>query len=137
VRLRNKVIDYFLSTDCEYLFSIDSDVIVNLDCLKKLLDVDKDMVSALIYNDYGRGNIGNVMVGLDKPKHLGFKEQKEIFECDITGACFLIKRRVLEAGCKYGYHVYGEDIPFCREVKKQGFKIFSRKDLAIHEMRTM
>ena len=137
-KLRNKIIDFTIGTDAEYLFSIDSDIIVKKDCLTKLLEVDSDVVSALIYNDYGRGNIGNVMAGLDNPKHIDFKEQQDIFECDITGACVLIKREVLmNKKCRYGYDRLGEDIPFCRAVKQEGFDIYSRKGLAEHKMRSM
>ena len=143
--LRNKTLDYFLTTDNEYLFSIDSDIMVFSNCLKKLLKTDKDLISAEIANDFGRGFIGNTLKFISDSKHpdngqyvhLKLPDMPEIYEVDLTGAVFLAKRVVIESGAKYSNHSFGEDLPFCEAVKKNGFKMFSMKGLAIHDMQKL
>ena len=143
--LRNKILDYFLTTDNEYLFSIDSDIMVFSNCLKKLLKTDKDLISAEIANDFGRGFIGNTLKFISDSKHpdngqyvhLKLPDMPEIYGVDLTGAVFLAKRVVIESGAKYSNHSFGEDLPFCEAVKKNGFKMFSMKGLAIHDMQKL
>jgi len=132
---RNKIVEYFLSTDCDILFSIDTDIIIKPECLNRLLEVDADIVSAFIYNDYNQKKLGNALIGRDKIVHIDISTREEIFSCSITGACYIIKRSVLEAGCRYGWHSWGEDTPFCFSALDKGFKMKCRQgDLAEHFM---
>jgi len=144
--LRNKILDRFLATDNEYLFSIDSDIVVHPDCLKKLLEADKDLISAEVANDFGKGHIGNTMRFISDPKHpengqyLHYKlrEQPEIYEVDLTGAVFLVKRDIIKlSNAKYFNDPLGEDKKFCEIIKKAGYKLFSRKNLAYHDMKKL
>lgn len=149
--LRNKLLEYFLATDNEYLFSIDSDIVVQHDCLSQLLIDDKDVISAYVCNEIKKGRRGNALNIFrteiqDENKnyimgssHIDVSTMLEIFECSLTGACYIIKRKVIESGARYAYGLAGEDMPFCLDVKKNGFNMFCRKSingkiLAEHKM---
>jgi len=137
--LRNIIIEYFLNTDYDRLFMIDCDILVKPDSLKKLLSFNKDIISIAIANDRGIGQATNV---LKKQKestiyiHIPLKDiNSEIpFECDLTGACILINRNVLKSHCRYSRTNIGEDLGFCEECKKNGFRIYAIKGFAEHIM---
>ena len=47
---RNKIINYALENDYDYILMLDADVIVPENIIKELLECDKDIVSGLYYN---------------------------------------------------------------------------------------
>lgn len=47
-----------------------------------------------------------------------------LVEVDMTGACYLIDSKVLDAGVKYGFHHQGEDCFFCAMAQEYGFKLY-------------
>lgn len=117
--LRNVLLDKFLESDCDYLFSVDTDVIIPDGSIQKLIDEDKDIISMLIRN-HPTLMAHNI---LNNYKH--FKEIPEgVIPVDLTGAVYLIKRAVIEAGVRYGYSPLGEDTIFCDMAREKGFGIF-------------
>lgn len=125
--LRNRLLNEFLQSDCEYLFSVDSDILVPPNCLQQLLQADKDVVAALVCNgaEIGDDQFYNVFTLTDD--HLqpirNFPRDR-LFPVDCTGAAYLIKRRVIGAGVRYNSSWGPEDIGFCRQVKEYGFSIY-------------
>lgn len=118
-KLRNMLLEEFLKSDCDYLLSIDTDIILPKGSVKQLLSDNKDIVSMLIKNS----DVLNVHNFFINGKHV--EEVKEgLIPVDMTGAVYLIKRRVIEAGVKYVYHKLGEDIPFCNSAREKGFEIY-------------
>ena len=134
--LRNHILEYFLSTDCDILYSIDTDVIVKPESLQELIKIDADITSTFIFNTkVQKWNRGNVLIGIDKIKHIDAALREEVFNCSVTGAVYIIKRKVIEAGCKYAWHRLGEDIPFCLGAINKGFIIkCTKRKLAEHYM---
>jgi hypothetical protein len=51
-----------------------------------------------------------------------------VFECDYTGAVYLMTNEVTKK-CRYDFHEFGEDIPFCISAKENGFKLFVHSGL--------
>lgn len=142
VFLRNKLIDYFLSTDFDYYFSIDSDCLVFPNCLKELLQEDKDIISATISNNFNdsKNFIPNALIRKEDGQYKRIDHTlafSKAIPCHLTGAVCLIKRKVLEAGVKYGYSPMGEDEVFCREALRKGFQIFTKGGLAWHDMQPL
>lgn len=143
--LRNKILEHFLTMDNEYLFNIDSDIYVKPDCLKKLLELNKDIVSAEIFNDFNRGDLGNTckyISDLNHPQnnqyvHYKLREMPNTYRVDLTGACYLIKRKVIEAGTKYSNDPFGEDKPFCEMARAKKFELWAIKGLAVHDMQKL
>lgn len=118
--LRNKLLDEFLKTDCDYLFSVDTDVIIpEKDSIKQLIDDNKDIISMLIRN-HPKIFAHNVM---ENGRHLN-EIPKGVFPIDLTGAVYLIKRKVIESGVKYGAGRSGEDEIFCKQAREKGFGIY-------------
>lgn len=42
----------------------------------------------------------------------------------MTGAAYLISRRVFDAGVRYKFHHQGEDPGFCADAQSKGFKLY-------------
>lgn len=118
-RLRNALLEEFLQTDCEYLFSCDTDVIIPEGSLLKLIHHDVDIISMVIRN-HPSMMAHNV---INNYRHL-VKIPYGLIPCEITGAVYLIKRKIIEAGVKYRSHRMGEDVPFCEDAKRKGFRIY-------------
>lgn len=128
--VRNTFLKRILRTDFDYLYSIDSDILVPPDSLTLLLGHDKDIISALIENGEFKGDMYyNVYQQKAEDVYHVFltdwlNQQTEPFEVDVTGACYLINRKVLDAGVKYSYYHQGEDGGFCRSAQDKGFKLY-------------
>jgi len=139
------------SRNYDYLFSVDSDILlIDRNCLNKLLARDLDIVSSVIYNGYefspdkynkftnglikvgdtrlvpmvGNKNIG-IKVNQSKYKHVKKRDIPELINLDLTGAVYLISNNVLKnKEIKYGFHIDGEDAFFCENAIKHKFKLY-------------
>ena len=129
--LRNKTIYYALEHHYDYWFSVDTDLVLHPLTLKTLLDADKDIVSEIFWStskdiytwcnawlcDQGSGM-------LPEWRNPG------LYQCGMTGACTLVKRRVLERGVSYTHipniqkALFGEDRHFCVRAAVHGFKLW-------------
>jgi len=126
--LRNLLLKAFLESDCEYLFSVDSDILVPPRVLSELLIDDCQVVSALVCNGHQLGDRGiyNVLkrVG-DHYEFLRDFPRDGCFRVDCTGAAYLIRRDVIEHyGVVYSAEKGGEDIGFCENAAAQGIKLY-------------
>lgn len=143
--LRNYVCQ---NSNTDYLFSIDSDILVlDKDILKKFISYDKDVISSYIYNGYifaeetnnkySPYSFTNAMIfngrfdEFNRPIFEVFsknhikKISNRLQKVDITGAIYLIKKQVYkDKNVKYGFYYQGEDIPFCMSAIKNGYKIY-------------
>lgn len=135
---RNMLLDEAVSGEWDYLFSVDTDIVVPLGTLKRLLNHKKDIVSACVYNDelkirevircLPQHRRTNIMKFSDKANlkcanHVSVLPQ-ELFRCDVAGAVYLVSNQVARA-CRYGWDPQGEDIAFCREAIKAGLEIWA------------
>lgn len=137
--MRNKLIEMVLETDAMYFLSVDSDIIVPPDILTRLLAAvngsQNVVMAAAISNIPERkldGNAaGNFLINdsLGIPLHPPEYPLKGIIEVDVTGAVYLIPRRLLEDGVRYGSHPLGEDFPFCKQAKEKGYSLRVMLDL--------
>ena len=143
-RLRNALVEKALAGGYDYLFSVDCDLMLPEDALVRLLAAEKDVVAATLCNDEfwslpKRLRVHNVMRRAPFPatsggpayEHIRGLPDEGLLEVDITGACFLIRRSVLEAGARFGDHPFGEDVPFCEQVQALGFKLFADAGLRL------
>jgi len=125
-----------LPADCEWAWSVDSDIQVAPDTLRRLVELavehDAKMLSAVIDNSQGGGcaHHTNVMEYWPEEQYYWHiyeaQDDREpgIKSCDLTGACCLLHRDIFAAGCRY--HRPGinlpEDILFCEDVRAAGFQ---------------
>jgi len=85
----------------QYIFSVDSDILLPSYSLKRLLSHKKDIVSLLIYNQAGQYNI--LKERMFQNKYLGIhKFPRGLIEVGATGAAILISRNVIDEGVRYG-----------------------------------
>jgi GT2 family glycosyltransferase len=116
------------SLDYDYLLFIDSDMVVPMDLLTRLLAADKDIVTALAFKRtkpflpciFKTLGVKEGDLYLDYPKGL-----IEIAGCGM--ACCLIKKEVFEKVPKPWFMPtpeLGEDLAFCKRATDAGFKIY-------------
>lgn len=126
--LRNLLLAAFLASDCQYLFSVDSDILVPPRALRELLDDNCQVVSALVCNGHQLGDtrIYNILRReQDHYEYIREFPRDSVFPVDCTGAAYLIRRDVIE-----DYHVTysakkgGEDIGFCENAALQGVRLY-------------
>lgn len=138
--LRNRMLDEFLKTDCDYYFSVDSDILLRKDCLERLISHDKDFVAALIYNGYlmsgGKENAYKYpnILNEDTPghykhivnyrtKHPETNFENPLIKTDFTGAVCVMSRKTCSVS-RYSWHKQGEDSPLCESARKAGIQIW-------------
>lgn len=115
--------EHLLESDADALLFLDSDMFPTEDMLVKLIEADKDIISALAFRrvpDYEPCIFTEEGFYHDYPEGL--------IEVEATGmACTLIKRGVFERVPKPWFFpepVIGEDKAFCRRAKNAGHKIW-------------
>ena len=160
--VRNSHLSLCMSTDSDYLFSVDSDVILKACTLTNLLRRNEDMVSALICNAIKPPKIWNIMKKV--PVHTPVKDEsgsiigitikegfvhitdfpvRGLLPVDITGACTLIRKSLLwdnvnkKLNNLYMHHQQGEDIPFCKKLKEKGINIYCDVEEKLHHIMDM
>lgn len=140
--LRNQFLQMFLETDADFLFSVDSDVILPPDALLRLMEHadENTIVAAAISNIPGRPLDGRVAVNFmirhpdTAMEAMVFRHPTDypltgLIDVDVTGAVYLIPRKAIKAGVQYGQHPQGEDIPFCIAARELGFQLKVLLDL--------
>lgn len=135
--IRNNIAN--ISLEYDYLFSVDSDIILPKDSLKKMVNANKPIISGLyiqriqnthileVYMDNSNGGVTNIPYELIKNKGI-----VEIASCGM--GCCLIKTEVFK-NIEYPYFVYhsaidhsktmSEDIVFCLNARKNGFTVWA------------
>jgi hypothetical protein len=141
---RNRIVKRFLETDCDFLCTIDCDV-VPLVNPAELVFANKDVIGMPAkVRQHGRAI--NWVAYVEHPKHPGFyapvdfsrvDDSIDLLKVDTIGTgCIVIRRNVLEQlkGKDGAFTVevdgdgivaYGTDFAFCRRVKAAGFEIYT------------
>lgn len=125
---REEAAKAFLEGDYDALLFVDSDMVVPVDLLTRLIETDKDIVSALAFRRtpgyepciFKECNETDAKFYLDYPKGLTEIE-------GVGMACTLIKRKVFETVPQpwyFPHKVLGEDLSFCVRARKAGFRIY-------------
>ena len=138
-QVRNLIADWMVNGPYDYLFSVDSDIVLPQDSLVKMLNHDKDMVSGVyiqrkhdvqipeIYRCNAYGGVTNIDIN-DIPAN-------SLISIDGCGfGCVLIKKHVFTS-IQYPHFVYhsaidhrntlSEDVDFCNKVRAKGFTMFA------------
>lgn len=115
----------------EYIFWVDSDMILPKDALKRLLAHDKDIVTgAYAFKDINSQDL--IAFSVDN-KRMPYSEINGLTEVGGIGfGCCLTKTDIFDK-LEYPYFVfgedYGEDIYFCRKARAAGLKIYIDPDV--------
>ena len=95
---RNMTIRKALEGGYDYLLSVDTDLVLEEHTLQQLLEDDKDCVAGLFWTN-GWTNVW--MYDQVSENNLPEWQKPGLYRVGGTGALFLIKRKVLEAGVDY------------------------------------
>jgi hypothetical protein len=119
-----------LKDEVDYIYSIDSDILVPSNSLKKLIKNDKDICSILINNSKVKKGYGKDITNLFKEngENIMAYFKNKLFEVNVTGAAYLIKSKVLKK-TKYYSHLLGEDFGFCVNARKNKFEVWCDSNL--------
>ena len=125
---RNLTIRYALEGGYDYLLSVDTDLVLEPHTLQVLLEADKDCVAGLFWtNGWSNAWMYDQASVNDKPEW----HEPGLYPVGGTGALFLIKRKVLEAGVDYTpipnlrLAVFGEGRHFCIRAACHGFELWA------------
>lgn len=133
---RNTVVKNFLKTDCDYLWWIDDDIVPPFNALDRLIQADKDVISAVCFS---MRQHNNEYFPYPVTLRLNENEEYEIYYGDgieevdaVGGACVLVKRKVYEAierPYEFRYNNDGTlaltcDFYIWQKVKDIGFKLY-------------
>lgn len=147
---KNEIIKWFLQGDGEYLFFVDSDLILHKETLITLLESDKDIISNIFWTAWGADGIEHpqvwqvdfyTMFKANMLRRITPKEAEAeaneflaklrvggVYKVGGLGACTLIKREPLEKGVDFSpiYNVsfWGEDRHFCIRAVAYGYELF-------------
>lgn len=123
--LRNMTIRRALTGGYDYLFSVDTDLVLHPDTLVTLMAAGRDIVSELFYTN-GWANAWRE--GQYTPPDPEWK-MPGLYRVGMTGACMLVRRNVLEAGVDYSpipnLGMWGEDRHFCIRAAVHGFDLWT------------
>lgn len=131
IAMKNGIIEFAKRREYDYLFFVDSDLLLHPLTLEGLLLADKKVISAMFWTEWNKGqrDIGPNCWDFD---HYSFIDKNRLIEKKIhqvggTGACILIAREVYEK-INYNYigniSFWGEDRHFSIKVMSYGYKLY-------------
>lgn len=136
VNLRNTLLSRV--GDSDFLFSVDSDIMLQPNTLNKLLSAQKDAVAGLIYNGYLEypesywkyPNILNLnQVGEFEHisnwyiKNASNLKESKLIPVDGTGAIILLSNKICKE-TQYSYNQQGEDMGWSLDCKRKGYQLY-------------
>lgn len=134
---RNLIRDYFLKSDYDYLFFVDSDILLPENAIENLLKCGADISTGVYLCNQQIGNERKILPAIylpckdDKTKTIippvKWLISEKIADIAVCGlGCCLIRRKVLE---KIKFRKFtdsddsGEDVAFCVDARNKGFSI--------------
>jgi len=132
--MKNAIIQKFLEWDYDYLFLIDSDLVLHPMTLMQLYQADRDIIAECYWTKWepDAPELPNAWdfntYEFYSDRNIEGWKNPGIYPVGMTGACTLIKRKVLEAGVNfdgiYNLNMWGEDRHFCARAAVHGFGIW-------------
>ena len=129
--LRNRTIREMLDGGYDYWLSVDTDIVLDPWTLYHLIQADKDIVSEIFWTQAPNGKYWCNAWMVDQSCGMPEEWKKPgLYQCGMTGALTLVKRKVFEAGVSYAripnIHtaLRGEDRHFCVRAACAGFELW-------------
>lgn len=146
---KDRIINYAKENNYDYLFLVDSDLIIHPETLEKLIATEKDIISEIFWTKWDFSDIEKPQVWVSGNYNLYYKSENEtlseeeiksrtnayikcmripgVYEVGGLGACTLISKKALDKGVCYkkleGINYIGEDRHFCVRALKVGLKL--------------
>lgn len=147
---KNDIITYCIHNEYDYLFLIDSDIVIDKRSLLQLLSDQVDIVSNVFWNQWQKNGMltpqcfwipdiyrqdkeFNVPMTFEEAHGIRMDmidrlKQPGLYKVDGLGACTMISRRALEMGANFkeipNLKIPGEDRPFCIRAGVLGFDLY-------------
>lgn len=147
---KNSIISYCIDNSFDYLFLIDSDIVIDKRSLLQLLSDQVDIVSNVFWNQWQKNGMltpqcfwipdiyrqdkdFNVPMTFEEAHGIRMDmierlKQPGLYKVDGLGACTMISRRALEMGVNFkeipNLKIPGEDRPFCIRAGALGFDLY-------------
>lgn len=138
---RNIFVERALNGEYDYIFMVDSDMVLPEDTLIRLLADDKDIVSGLAFkrrfpHEPACLSLCRVVENIPVFKSMSTWEPGELKQVEGVGsACILIKTDVFKALGEINWYMptleFSEDYSFCLRATEEGFKIFVDTSLVV------
>ena len=129
--LRNRTIREMLDGGYDYWLSVDTDIVLDPWTLYHLINADKDIVSEIFWTQAPNGRYWCNAWMFDQSCGMPEEWHKPgLYQCGMTGALTLVKRKVFEAGVSYAKipnintELRGEDRHFCVRAACAGFELW-------------
>ena len=135
--IRNQIVEQALEKGCTHLIFMDTDQIYPEDFLVKIMSHDKDVVGTAITKRYPPFNVLVMRGSLGKYRLVPDEDIENIhlLECDASGTgAIMFRTEVFFHASEFGkwFQVsvtddgrpIGEDVYFCSELRKAGYKIW-------------
>lgn len=146
---KDKMLEYAKNEQYDYIFFIDSDLLLHPETINKLIATGKDIVSEIFWTRWTKEAIEEPQVWLRDeyvqfPDHLKNSDSHEKYNATMNfytqlrgagvhkvgglGACTLISKQAIDAGVRfekiYNLSFWGEDRHFCIRAAAYGFELF-------------
>ncbi|WP_411680362.1 glycosyltransferase [Clostridium thailandense] len=147
---KNRIIQYSIQKSYDYLFLIDSDIILHPKTLIHLIGLNKDIISEIFWTKWKSDSVELPQIWLYNEYSLVPKKSFEVlsqaesdkryadfidqlkkpgtYEVGGLGACTLISKTALAKGVNfnkiYNLHFWGEDRHFCIRAAALGLKLY-------------
>jgi len=145
-QFKDLMIEYAKQNQYDYLFLIDSDLLLHPQTINKLIDSNKDIISEIFWTKWQPNAIEQPQVWLKDEYTQVIEDDKNtnsyaalmefyqklrnpgVYEIGGLGACTLISKKALDAGVKfariYNLSFWGEDRHFCVRAAALGFQLY-------------
>lgn len=147
---KNKMIEYAKKEDYDYLFFIDSDLVLYPETIEHLINQDKEIISEIFWTSWNPGQMKLPQVWVSDQYTLYEKSRGEqlsdesirlrilsfldklskpgVYSVGGLGACTLISRSALDKGVSFAeignLSLWGEDRHFCIRAKALGIDLY-------------
>lgn len=133
--MRNAMLNRTVKMEYDYLFMVDSDLILHPNTLNKLVESGKDIVAELFWTqwdsenpDFVSGNVWHIDNDRVILEEYTKYETPGIYQVGFTGACTLISKKAILAGFNFNpitnISFYGEDRWACIRANALGIPLF-------------
>jgi glycosyltransferase involved in cell wall biosynthesis len=132
-QFKNSIIQRAIQYNYDYLFFIDSDLLIHPDTVEHLINTKKDIISEIFWTKWQPDRERRPQVWLCDDYTLGQEfiemlKKPGIYEVGGLGACTLISKKALNAGVNfnklYNLTFGGEDRHFCVRAVALGFTLY-------------
>jgi hypothetical protein len=131
---RNRFLQMALDGGYDYLFMVDSDLVLHPQTLVHLVGLGKDIVSEVFWTAWNPNEPLMPQVWISgqytiTPEFVETLKEPGVYRVGGLGACTLISRKAIEAGVSYsevpGLDLFGEDRHFCTRASALGLELWA------------